>query len=121
MCVLTVMAFIIVLMGGDYFHCMHCVITIALSLTQVAVGCIGRCVVLVVAPTAVFLKPSLHDQLCRLSPCRQSTEDIIGEAFRRQTGDLNKYSCIQLSCGGGEFRVQRKQMSFMCHLICCSS
>ena len=31
-----------------------CVITIYLSLTQVAVACIGRCVVLVV-PTAVFL------------------------------------------------------------------
>ena len=60
------------------------------------------------------IKPGLDDQLCRLSPCRQSTADIIGEAFRRQTGDLNKYYCIQLSCGGGEFRVQRKQISFMC-------
>ena len=56
-CVLTVMAFIIVLMGGDYFHCMrcHCVITIALSLIQVAFACIGRCVVVHVVPTAVFL------------------------------------------------------------------
>ena len=49
----------------------------------------------------------LPDQLCRLSPCRQSTADIIGEAFRRQTGDLNKYSCIQLSCSGGEFSVNK--------------
>ena len=58
--------------------------------------------------------PCLDDQLCRLSPCRQSTADIIGEVFRRQTGDLNKYCCIQPSCGGGESRVQRKQISCMC-------
>ena len=45
---------------------------------------------------ARFRRPTLS-----LSPCRQSTADIISEAFRRQTG-------------GGEFRVQRKQISFMC-------
>ena len=59
------------------------------------------------SPGYCLLKAGLHDQLCRLSPCRQSTADIIGEAFRRQTGDLNKYSCIQLSCSGGEFSVNK--------------
>ena len=29
------------------------------------------------------VKPGLDDQLCQLSPCRQSTADIIGEVFIR--------------------------------------
>ena len=34
-----------------------------------------------------------------------STADKNGDAFTRQTCDLNKYSCVELSCVGGEFSV----------------
>ena len=37
--------------------------------------------------------------------------DKNGDAFTRQTCDLNKYTCGELSCVGGEFRVQRQYVS----------
>ena len=37
--------------------------------------------------------------------------DKNGDAFTRPTCDLNEYSCVQLSCVGGEFRVQRQYVS----------
>ena len=63
------------------------------------------------------LKAVLHGQLylpapcLPLTPCLPSTADKNGDAFTRQTCDLNKYSCDELSCVGEEFRVQRQYVS----------
>ena len=52
-------------------------------------------------------KASLHGQFYLPAPCLPSTADKNGDEFTRQTCDLNKlYSCVELSCVGGEFRVQ---------------
>ena len=56
------------------------------------------------------IKAGLHGQFYLPVPC-PSTADKNGDAFTRQTCDLNKYSCVELSCVGGEFRVQRQYVS----------
>ena len=45
--------------------------------------------------------------ICRRRVCRQR-QIKTGVVFTRQTCDLNKYSGVELSCVGGEFRVQRQ-------------
>ena len=59
----------------------------------------------------VIVKAGLHVHFYLPAPCLPSTADKNGDAFTRQTCDLNKYSCVELSCVGGEFRVQRQYVS----------
>ena len=59
----------------------------------------------------IGIKAGLHGQFYLPAPCLPSMADKNGDAFTRQTCDLNKYSCIELSCVGGEFRVQRQYVS----------
>ena len=57
------------------------------------------------------IKAGLHGQFYLPALCLPSTADKNGDAFTRQTCDLNKYSCVELSCVGGEFRVQHQYVS----------
>ena len=54
-----------------------------------------------------LVKAGLHGQFYLPAPCLPSTADKNGDAFTRPTCDLNKYTRGELSCVGGEFRVQR--------------
>ena len=53
------------------------------------------------------VKARLHvaNLICQRHVCHQR-HTKTGEALTRQTYDLNKHSCAEHSCGGGEFRVQ---------------
>ena len=63
-------------------------------------------------------KARLHGQFNLPAPCLPSTAYKNGRGV--YTTDINKHSCAEHSCGGGEFRVQLKQMSFLCVLATCA-